>query len=97
MTVAEALEQLKAILGKGLPPNRCPAVEDVLTKLCEEHRSGEVCILLEYKDSHMSGASGHIAVWLFHDPEEAKSKMGELAKSGFPLALYKAEPLVYYH
>jgi hypothetical protein len=48
MTVAEALAQLKTILGKGLPPNRRPAVEEVLTKLYEsgphdgrrEHDSG---------------------------------------------------------
>lgn len=54
-------------------------------------------ILLEYKDKKMSGAQGHIAVWLFTSEEEAKSKMGALAKNNLPLSLYKTEPVVYFH
>lgn len=54
-------------------------------------------ILLEYKDKSKSGAKGHIAVWLFATPEEAKEKMGELTKNGLPLSLYEAKPLLDFH
>ena len=54
-------------------------------------------ILLEYKDKSRSGASGHIAVWLFTTLEEAKAKMGELTKNGLPLSLYETKPLLDFH
>jgi len=36
MTVDEALEELRAILGKGLYPTAVPRVEEILKKLEEE-------------------------------------------------------------
>ena len=55
-----------------------------------------VYILLEYKDKEKSGAQGRIAVWLFTEEDAAKTKMGELTEKGLELALYKAEPVVYF-
>ena len=54
-------------------------------------------ILLEYKDESRSGAQGKIAVWLFQEVDEARAKMIELAKNKLPLALYSAEPLLFFH
>ncbi len=54
-------------------------------------------ILLEYKDKTMSGAQGHIAVWLFEDKDSAQHKMDELTKNDLPLELFEANSVLMFH